>query len=131
MQFKILIAGQQLKLEIWSLFLGSVVASVLLLYAGSPFWLFFTGFIFGTMSRRGIADLLINGLASSASLLLLLLLLGQSGVPGIESMLLFLSQRSSSMILNIMSIIVFLFLVSGLGAVSGSLLLKSRIFHPA
>jgi hypothetical protein len=131
MQFRIQIAGQQLKLEIWSLFLGSAVADVLVLYAGSPFWLFFTGFIFGTMSRRGVADFCINGLASSVSFLLLLLFLGQSGIPGMESILLFLSQRSANAILNIASIIAFLFLVSGLGAVSGSLLLKSRIFQTA
>lgn len=67
-KLKFTIASEKLKLQLWSVIFGSFIIDVLILYAGSLYFLIFSGLIFGSMSRRGRADFWLCGLPSLISI---------------------------------------------------------------
>lgn len=64
---KFTIASERLKLQLWSVIFGSMIIDVLILYAGSLYFLILSGLIFGSMSRRGKSDFWFCGLPSLIS----------------------------------------------------------------
>jgi|GEM_PF-4018802 hypothetical protein len=58
---KLNIADERIKLELWSVIFGSLIIDLLIIYAGNLFWLFLSGAIFGSMSRRLFDDFLMCG----------------------------------------------------------------------
>lgn len=65
---KFTIASEQLKLQLWSVIFGSLIIDVLILYAGSLYFLILSGLIFGSMSRRGKSDFWLCGLPALISI---------------------------------------------------------------
>lgn len=61
LMFKLNVVDERIKLELWSVIFGSLIIDVLTVYAGSFFWLFISGLIFGSMSRRLTDDFIICG----------------------------------------------------------------------
>ncbi|MBX8631540.1 MAG: hypothetical protein J9259_03330 [Thermoplasmata archaeon YP2-bin.285] len=127
MQFKIQLMGEQLKLDMWSVFLGSLASGVLVLFAGNPLWLSITGFIFGSMSRRGVVDGAMNGLASAIAITVLLSIYGSAGIPGIQSVLYAFQIRGLAYTSTALFIVILSFLLSATGAFAGSAIFRYYI----
>jgi len=116
---KLVFSGEQIKLEVWSVFLGSIVISMLILFAGNIIWLLFSGFIFGSMSGRGYRDIFINGFAAFLSTLPILFFFNINSIPGVDVL------SGVFHYLNVPLagdglIIILSFILSGSGAFAGS-----------
>lgn len=116
---KIVFSGEQIKLEVWSVFFGSIVISMLILFAGNIIWLLFSGFIFGSMSGRGYRDIFINGFASLFSTLPILFFFNINSIPGVD-ILSGIFRYLNVPLAGDGLIIIISFILSGSGAFAGS-----------
>ncbi len=112
-----------MKLEIWSVFFGSLVMDMLILFAGNILWLAVSGFIFGTMSGRRTRDFFISGSAAFLSSLPILFFFNIDSIPGVsilQGMLLAIRVTLAGDGL----IMALSFVLSGSGAFAGSEIFK-------
>lgn len=120
---------EQMKMEVWTVFFGSLVMDLLILFAGNITWLFASGFIFGTMSGRGVRDILINGSAAFLSSLPILFFFNVSSISGMLTLSGVL--RSINIPLEGVGLVMSLsFIVAGCGAFAGSELFR-HFLEPA
>ena len=128
-RLKFTFAVEQLKLEVWSVFYGSLVMNMLILFAGNIMWLFISGFIFGTMSGRGTKDFITNGFAALLSSLPILFFFNIDSIPGV-SILSGVFHAINIRLAGDGLIMILSFILSGSGALAGSVVfrqfLKSR-----
>lgn len=110
--------SEQLRLEFWSVVWGSLVIDTLILYAGSVLWLLISGFIFGSMSRRGWKDFAICGLVAATSSVLVesVFKLKELSIQYVPLNLLAGAQPD----LRIVALLVLSFLMGGAGGLAGS-----------
>ena len=115
---KFTIASEQLKLQLWSVVFGSLIIDVLILYAGSLYFLIISGLIFGSMSRRGKWDFWLCGLPGliSVSIVVIFFHFSLQSVSDIPFSITFLEGYAALSALMVSSL-----LLAGLSGAIGSL----------
>ncbi len=118
------LAGEKLKLQLWSVIFGSLIIDVLILYAGSLYFLILSGLIFGSMSRRGRSDFWLCGLPSliSTSVVVIFFHLALVSVGDIPFSVTFLGGYATLVTLMVSSL-----LLGGLSGAIGSLLVITYV----
>ena len=123
-ELKFTIASEQLKLQLWSVIFGSLIMDVLILYAGSLYFLVLSGVIFGSMSRRGKYDFWLCGLPSlmSTSTMVIFFHLKLTSVSDIPFSVTLFGGYATFVVLMVSSL-----LLGGLSGLIGSMLVVSYV----